>query len=63
MAKVELSGVLSRRDFLRRLDYEPETPQDLLKELRDTRFDSGQPVGVEEYNVRQLWRKQKKSIV
>ena len=63
LAAAVLSGVLSRRDFLRRLDYEPETPQDLLKELRDTRFDSGQPVGVEEYNVRQLWRKQKKSIV
>jgi len=57
LAAAVLSGIISRRDFIRRADFEPETPQELLQGLRKTRFDPGQPVGVEEYNVRQLWKK------
>lgn len=56
LAAAVLSGVISRRDFLRRSGYEPETPQDLLKDLRESRFTTGQPMGVPEFNVRELWR-------
>jgi hypothetical protein len=56
LAATVLSGVISRRDFLRRSGYEPETPQDLLKDLRESRFTTGQPMGVPEFNVRELWR-------
>lgn len=57
LAAAVLSGIISRRDFLRRAGFEPETPQELLQDLRKMRFDPGQPIGVEEYNVRQLWKK------
>jgi hypothetical protein len=50
-----LSGVISRRDFRRRSGYEPETPPELLQDL-DSSFASGEATGVEEYNVRELWK-------
>jgi alkanesulfonate monooxygenase SsuD/methylene tetrahydromethanopterin reductase-like flavin-dependent oxidoreductase (luciferase family) len=56
LAAAVISGVISRRDFLRRLGESPETPEQLLKELREIRFDSGQPMGVDEYNICELWR-------
>jgi len=59
LAAAVLSGVISRRDFLSRSGYEPETPQDLIQELRKGRFQSGQPLGIEEYNVCNLWRNKK----
>jgi hypothetical protein len=56
LAAAVLSGVVSRRDFLRRSGYEPESPQKLLQDLRKGRFEEGQQaVGAEEYNIRELW--------
>lgn len=34
----------------------PDTPKQLLKFLYDARRTPGQPLGIKEYNVRQLWR-------
>jgi len=59
LAAAVLSGVISRRDFLSRSGFEPETPHALLQELRKVRFQSGQPLGIEEYNVCNLWRNKK----
>jgi hypothetical protein len=52
-----LNGVISRRDFLHRAGYDPENPQELLKTLQDGLFEPGQPLGVEDSNVRTLWTK------
>lgn len=59
LAAAVLSGVISRRDFLSRSGFEPETPNALLQELRKGLFQSGQPLGIEEYNVCSLWRNKK----
>lgn len=50
-----LAGIISRRDFLRRAGFDPESPHELLKDLRESRFTTGQPIGIEESNVRELW--------
>ncbi|MBW8042168.1 MAG: hypothetical protein FVQ85_19510 [Planctomycetes bacterium] len=50
-----LSAIISRRDFLKRAGYDPESPQELLKGLRELRFTPVQPIGIEETNVRELW--------
>jgi len=50
-----LRGMISRRDFMRRSGYDPETPQDLLRDLREGIFKTGQAMGVDESNVRKLW--------
>lgn len=50
-----LSGIISRRDFLRRLGSDPDSPQGLLEGLHKSRFTPGQPIGVEESNVQELW--------
>lgn len=55
VAAAVLSSVISRRDFRRRADYELETPQELLQDL-DRSFASGEATGIEEYNVRGLWK-------
>ncbi len=52
-----LSGIISRRDFLARLGYSPETPTHFLKDLRSTRYAPGQPMGIDESNVCKLWIK------
>ena len=51
-----LRGIISRRDFMQRGGFDLETPQDLLKDLREGRFKPGQPMGVDESNVRKWWR-------
>jgi hypothetical protein len=56
LAAAVLSGMISLR-IQSRSGLEPETPQELLQELRKSRFSQGQPLGVEEYNIRGLWRK------
>ena len=55
LAAAVLSAIISRRDFLHRAGYDPETPQKLLQDL-DKSFASGEATGVEEYNVRELWK-------
>ncbi|HPC96464.1 MAG TPA: HEPN domain-containing protein [Sedimentisphaerales bacterium] len=50
-----LRAMVTRREFRRKLGYEPEDPEDLLKELRGLCFRPGQTVGVNEPNVRKLW--------
>ncbi len=55
LAAAALSAVISRRDFLFRSGYGKETPERLLKDL-DKSFATGQHTGVEEYNIRDLWK-------
>ncbi len=50
-----LAGIVSHRDFLSRAGYDPERPNELLKDLRESQFTPGQPIGVEESNVGELW--------
>jgi len=56
LAVAVLSAVISRRDFLYRSGYKPETPQELLQDLRKMSYQPGQPLGIEQYNVCELWR-------
>jgi len=51
-----LAAVITRQEFMRRAGYDPETPSKLLEDLRDSRYASGQPMGVNESNVRRLWK-------
>ena len=51
-----LISMIARRDFLKGMELEPETPQKLFALLREKRFEPGQPMGVWESNVRKLWR-------
>lgn len=56
LASAVLDSTISRRDFRRRLGYEPEKPDELIKELKATKYKDGTPVGSEEiYNVRNYW--------
>ena len=50
-----LAGIVSRRDFLSRSGFDTERPQELLLGLRESQFAPGQPIGVEESNVGELW--------
>lgn len=50
-----LRAMVTRREFMQKSGCAPETPHDLLKELRTERFRAGQIVGVDEPNVRKLW--------
>lgn len=50
-----LRGMVTRRDFMRKLRDEPETPEDLLKELRNMQYRPGQILDVNEPSVRELW--------
>jgi hypothetical protein len=59
LAAAALIAVLNRCDFLKRSGFEPETPDALLKELYDKTRESGQPMGVPELNVRNLWASKK----
>ncbi|HUX01490.1 MAG: hypothetical protein WBD63_10010 [Phycisphaerae bacterium] len=58
LAAAVLVAVISRRVFLSRGGFDRENPADLLKELREGRFQAGQTVGVDEvaYSVRELWK-------
>ena len=55
LAAAVLVAVLNRCDFLKRADYAPEKPEDLLKELRGISYTPGQLTGVPELNIRNLW--------
>jgi hypothetical protein len=55
LASAILLAVISRRNFLKRSGLDAENPQGLLRGLRESRFGKGQPVGVDEYNVREYW--------
>jgi len=50
-----LAAVISRQEFMRRAGYNPETPSSLIKDLKESRYTPGQPMGVDESNVRRLW--------
>jgi len=58
MVAAVLLAVISRRDFMIRGGFDPETPDGLLRELRGAQYQGGPTVGVERaaYNVRDLWR-------
>jgi hypothetical protein len=51
-----LYSVISRQDFLERGDFEPDTPEELLRDLRNCHWSAGQPMGVPELPVARLWR-------
>ena len=50
-----LKAMLERRATMRRLGEEPETPEDLLREMKRGRFAAGLPGGVTESIARTLW--------
>lgn len=51
-----LHGMITYRDFLKGGGFDLQTPQDFLKSLFRKRFEPGQPAGLLESNVRELWR-------
>jgi len=51
-----LYSVVSRQDFLQRGDFEPDTPEELLRDLRNCHWSAGQPMGIPELPITQLWR-------
>ncbi len=58
LASAILRAMITRREYMRRLGgpgSKPETPDELLEELREGRFRPGQTVGVDEPTVRKLW--------
>lgn len=55
LAAAVLIAVLERREFQRKAGFDPETPDDLLSELRKAKFLPGQVPGVSLSPVRQLW--------
>lgn len=50
-----LKAVLERAAFLRRSGYDPESPDELLKEIDNTKFGPGPLTGVSESPARRLW--------
>jgi hypothetical protein len=56
LASGVLSAIISRRVFLKRCGYQPESPEGLFAELGQVLFQEGQVIGVGESNVRKLWR-------
>lgn len=52
-----LYAVVNRVDCLRRSGYDPQTPEELRKEIKDLKYSPGQPMGVPELpRVWSLWR-------
>lgn len=51
-----LHSMITYRDFLKACGLDPQTPQQFLKDLCEQRFEPGQPAGLLESNVRELWR-------
>jgi hypothetical protein len=52
-----LYGVVNRQGFLRRLgDDGPETPEELLRDLRNCHWSAGPPMGIPELPITELWR-------
>ena len=51
-----LHSMITYRDFLKAGGFDLQTPQEFLKALNKTRFEPGQPAGLLELNVRELWR-------
>lgn len=52
-----LYGVVNRQGFLRRLgDDGPETPEGLLRDLRNCHWSAGPPMGIPELPITELWR-------
>ena len=56
LAAAVLHSIITYRDFLKAGGFDPQTPQDFLKDLHERRFEPGQPAGLLESNVRELWR-------
>jgi hypothetical protein len=56
IAAAVLFSVVSRQDFLQRGDFEPDTPEELLRDLRNCHWSAGQPMGIPELAVVRLWR-------
>jgi hypothetical protein len=56
VAAAVLYSVISRQDFLQRGGFEPDTPQELLRDLRNCHWSAGQPMGIPELPIARLWR-------
>src|SRR5262249_10387670 len=58
LAAAVMKAFVERRLFRRRYeeDRNDETPEDLLKEMRQNKYASGQVFGVQESRVTELWR-------
>jgi hypothetical protein len=60
LAAAVLSGMVQRREFVHRMGERDETPDDLLRELHDDKYTSGQLTGVDESPITHCWRSEKK---
>jgi len=56
VAAAVLHSAVERERFLRRAGFEPETPDQLLRDLEKLHWSAGQPMGISELPVTQLWR-------
>ncbi|MFQ5734182.1 MAG: hypothetical protein ACE5KM_19775 [Planctomycetaceae bacterium] len=56
LASGVLKAFLERKDFQARMGVQTETPDDLLRELRKSKFGDGEIPGVEASPVRKFWR-------
>jgi hypothetical protein len=55
LASALLQAMLQRREMMRRLGSDPDTPEKLLEEIKGLKFSSGLPAGVTESPARKLW--------
>lgn len=60
LAIAVLKGMVERRQFVHKMGDGEETPDGLLRELRDDKYTPGQLTGVEESPVKELWRPEAK---
>ena len=56
LAAAILRAMVSRRKFMADIGFKPQTPDDFLRELDQEKFREGQTVGVDEPEIRKLWR-------
>ncbi|MBI3468596.1 MAG: hypothetical protein HY000_36805 [Planctomycetes bacterium] len=55
VAAALMKAILERREFQRKAGFDPETPQELLGELKKSKFTPGETPGVTPSPVRKLW--------
>lgn len=54
-----LFEVIFRQDLLKRAGFPPETPEDLIKRLKEKKYDDKRLLGIEDSNVKELWSNKK----
>ena len=56
IAAAALFAIIERRRFMKGGGFDPETPDQLVAELRTGRYKPGHPIGVSDYPVYRYWR-------